>query len=367
MMGAAAYMKSVGELMKKCPLYERRNIMFKSRWFKGLVLSVMVGVFFMPYATCFGASSSDKIVMRFSDWGPPRLNNAFDRWFMDELQKRTAGRVKIDTFFSESLVKGKTQLESMGAGVFDFGPFAPPYTPGKTPLSNVISLPFVTSNVAKFASAQIEVNKLPEIRRELEKEKVKFLYSGVLSDYHLLSKVPVRRIEDLKGLRLRCYGYQEQAYHAVGVTPITMAPPEVFDALQKGTIDGIFYPLDSFISYGLADVAKYATLISTGVSGRVGAISMRTWDKLPGDIKAVIEELTAQAPKKWEEFVSVNERESLEKFKAKGGQVFPWPKEERVKLLKVGAEPIWNAWIKEMEGRGLAGKKVFDAYYRAAQ
>jgi TRAP-type C4-dicarboxylate transport system substrate-binding protein len=334
-----------------------------NRFFCWLGILLVAGLLLTPLADCYGKSPSDEpIVLRYSEWGSQRLANAFDRWFMEELKKRTNGRVITKTFWAESLCKGKAQLESMGAGLFDYGPFAPPYTPGKVPLSNVVSLPFMTDNIAAFSRAQMELNKLPELQSELAKWNVKFLYPGTLPSYELLSKSPVRHFEDLKGLRIRCYGYQEQAFHSAGAVPITMAPPEIFDALQKGTIDGTLFNFSNAWNYGFQDAVKYITLIGVGVSGRANGINLKTWNKLPVEVQKVIEELIAEAPKKWAEFIGAEENEGKAKFEEAGIEIISLPQADREKLLKIAAEPIWDGWVKEIEDKGLPGKKVFDTW-----
>jgi TRAP-type transport system periplasmic protein len=106
------------------------------------------------------------------------------------------------------------------------------------------------------------------------------------------SKRDVRTPEDLRGLKMRTMENPVHitAYKGFGIITTPMAFPEVFTALQQGTVDGQENPLSVIISAKFDQVQKHLTLTGHVYSPCIFLMNKASFDKLsPADQKAFIE------------------------------------------------------------------------------
>ena len=75
-----------------------------------------------------------KIRLRWNDWGPQRAMTIIQEWFLDEVEKRSEGRVTFDRYYSGALSGGKDMPDNLKAGTFDIGPIYGGYDIAKLPL-----------------------------------------------------------------------------------------------------------------------------------------------------------------------------------------------------------------------------------------
>ena len=101
-----------------------------------------------------------------------------------------------------------------------------------------------------------------ELQAELGKYKVRPLSVFTTSQYDAgtVSK-PINKPEDLKGLRLKSSGgIFERIAQRYGIIPVTIASPEVYEATQRGVVDGNIFSLASIAGYRVNELEKYHTL-----------------------------------------------------------------------------------------------------------
>jgi acyl-coenzyme A synthetase/AMP-(fatty) acid ligase len=75
----------------------------------------------------------------------------------------------------------------------------------------------------------------------------------------------------------------------LGMVPVSITAPEQYTALERRTIDGILQGPPAITMYKLEEVAKYyfKLPVTTGVT--MVTVNNNTWNKLPADIKGIIE------------------------------------------------------------------------------
>ena len=114
---------------------------------------------------------------------------------------------------------------------------------------------------------------------------------------HVLAKKPVRRVEDLNGLKIRSpeSALFFEGLKALGARPTTIAFAEVYTALQLGTVDAMECPLDWIYTSRFHEVAKYLTL--TGHMNNIHSllVNEKFWQTLSPDIQKVLVEAGLEA------------------------------------------------------------------------
>lgn len=313
-----------------------------------------------------GHSEAQKpIVLKFaSDTPPQAFYSLGQEWFLAEVEKRTNGRVKFERYWSESLSPGREQLDATSTGVADFAALISAYWPGRVPLSNVSSMPGLSWDLWPTLKAGLEFYRVPEIEAEWTKLNLKVVSIIGTSNYRILSRTPVHTLDDLKGKKIRSLGLQAELLKALGGVPVGIVAPEVFDALDRGTLDGVAAPPSFITAFGFHNAAKYYSNLGLGVGGAWPlAMNLNTWNKLPPDIQKIMLETAAAHV---EVFARIYQAEgdgkSLEKMKAAGVNIIEAPKSDLEKIQTTARAQVWEKWASDRNRENRPGTKALTTW-----
>ncbi|MCL6612006.1 MAG: TRAP transporter substrate-binding protein DctP [Peptococcaceae bacterium] len=284
------------------------------------------------------------------------------KFFINRVEELTQGRVKIEYYPAEQLGKQKDLLNLTSQGVADIGYMAPTVLAGQLPLNTVMALPnYTTSSQGSKIYWKLANGVLMD---EFKKYGVRPVYAFTTPQYDVCTvKKEVKKPEDLKGLKLRTPGgIYDKIAQAYGVTPVVIPTTEVYEATQRGVVEGFFMNYVTMNSYKLNELVKYSTMGARfGAFPIVECINEKTWEKMPEDVKKAImqagEETSMHAGE-------VNDREAAKlagEFEKKGLKLYRLSPEEE-KLWKEPIKDLSQIWIEEMEKKGLPGKKVYEEF-----
>jgi TRAP-type transport system periplasmic protein len=128
-------------------------------------------------------------------------------------------------------------------------------------------------------------------------------------------------------------------------------PVEVYEALQRGTIDYSFLNAGNIQQYRLHEPGKYSCGPITAISGHNIVIGKRTWARLPADIQAIFMEEAKAAHQRYLEWIDEFEGAAVRNLIAGGAEFKPFPAEELAKW-KAAAPDLLKAWEENMASRG---------------
>ncbi len=357
--------KAQGERIKEKGKKERRKEMKRTMVVILLVFSLGLGT----WADSQAQAPAQPIRLKAAFWVPPHGYFAASQdWFLKEIESRSKGKIVFERYWGQSLVGARDIPDAMAGGVADVGSILPGYYPGKFPLADVGSMPSVAEHNWSALMALHEIfQTVAEVRDESAKRGIKMLLPIGSGPYYLLTrKKEIKSIEDLKGVKLRSLGYQAKLVQALGGTPVSMPITEVFDALHKGTIDGVVCDADIGHNYGLDRGSKYFTTVPFGCASFFMGISLKAFNALPDDLQKMIDGAVLDGINA---FAQVYEIDGLQKqakgMRDEGVQFVTFPAGEAEKVKKISTEKIWGAWVEEQDKKGLAGKKTFEAYKSA--
>jgi TRAP-type transport system periplasmic protein len=311
------------------------------------------------------AAPIEPMTLKTNIWGPPRAFTKGWEWWGEQVTKRTGGAIRFEHFYNEALGGAREQIDNIRAGLFPMANIGPTYHPGKTPLYTIGFQPALTADVRAAGKAFMEISALSELKEELKRWNAKFLFPATIASFEYMGKKPVRTIADLKGLRIRATGGMVRLADKLGAVPVDLTVPEAFSAIERGTVDGVFFPWYLHGSVGIYEVSKYAAALGLGVMTTPVIINLDIWNKLEPRVQEIMLEVAAQVPDKYAEWYAQADAKWLSKFKGADIEIVRLPLEEKASLQKQGGRPIWEEWVKQMEGRKLPGRKVLDAYLTA--
>ncbi|MBW1804406.1 MAG: TRAP transporter substrate-binding protein [Deltaproteobacteria bacterium] len=278
--------------------------------------------------------------------------------YAEKIEKATKGKVKIDLYANQTLCKGKDLWNAAKSGMAHLIWGFHGYWPGMTPLADVISLPAIGYTTAEKGSEILWrlYEKYPEIQAGFKDNHILCLYTS--TPYYLITtKKQVKTLEDLKGMKIRMTGGPPtEVMKALGGVPVMIPMPDNYISLQKGVIDGMGAPWEAIHGYRLYEVVKYYTQVPFPAVYFSVSMNKAKWNSLPKDVQDAINSVSGlEGSKFWGRNFFDEARNGVEeKLKGMGKtlDIYQLPESELARWLEVGGKPIWEAWVKKMEGQG---------------
>ena len=269
------------------------------------------------------------------------------RW-KELVESRSGGTIEIQVFHSASLGSERTINEGVLAGSINAGVGAGAWA-GFVPTYNVVSLPFLIRDL-KHMYAVADGEPGARIARDAEANGFKVLAYFSAGDQHFQTRTkPVRSIEDFKGLKMRVIENKAliDAFRAMGAVPAPIPYPQIYTALQQGTVDGTANDLLSVTTLKLYEVAKFLTLSSYVVEPRPVIMSKAFFDGQPPEVQRLLVE-TAREAAVFERKVFEDRLVSGEAEAKKNGMTF-LTLSDREKWVDA-VRPVWAEFGKSVPG-----------------
>jgi TRAP-type C4-dicarboxylate transport system substrate-binding protein len=200
----------------------------------------------------------------------------------------------MNTYPGGTLLGAKNMMDGVIAGQADIGNLCMAYQPGRFIVTNATSLPLGMPNSKgqSWCCGTFVQKYQPEAFA-----KVKVLAMFTTAPTNIMSKVPVRTLEDIKGLDLRASGGAAQILKAWGANPVGMPMPATVEALQKGVVKGLYSSLEVMKDFKFAESCKYVTKTDTVIYPFAVVMNMDSWNALPKDVQAVMDACASSNPR----------------------------------------------------------------------
>ena len=129
----------------------------------------------------------------------------------------------------------------------------------------------------------------------------------------------MRKLEDLKGQKLRSGGGTVDLLKAWGAVPMAMPMSEAYESLSKGVVDGTFAVAETLSGFKLADPVKYLTIPPVSTSScQCVVMNKQKWDALPADIKKVFTDVSGEWAEKQAFVWMYYDKTGMDYFKSLG-------------------------------------------------
>ena len=303
------------------------------------------------------ASAPCQVKLRYANFPPSTTFPCvqMDRW-KAEIEKKTDGKVKIETFPGGSLLGAKNMHEGVISGVADIGAFPFSYHPGKFKLMDIFGN---QSGWPNAASASVALWDLFEKYDFESVKELKVLSLFTISPAQIMSMKPIRKMEDLKGYELRTSGSWVKALDLLGGTPIAIPMSDVPEAIQRGVVKGLISSLEVMKDMNFAAHCKYVTMCYLPVAPWVVIMNKNKWNSLTPEVKKAMDDMRREHSIWTGQYNDRHEKEamdwSIDKYKVEVIKLTPDEQKRWEEKLK----PLSTQDLNVTEGK-VQGKAFLD-------
>ncbi len=262
-----------------------------------------------------------------STWTPSINLIEADKYFAKTVQELSGGRLQITVHPAGELVPAMQVFDAVSNGTFEMGGDWPNYWAGKNTAFDFLGSYPMGPGQYDYVNWYLHGGGKAIYEWLFGKYGiVYFAHSVTPMESGIRARVPIKTLADYKGKKLRMSG-KAQGYilQKLGAAQVMLAGGEIYQALQLGTLDGAEFCSPSVDwGMGFAEVTKYH--IGPGwhqPASLLGVmINKKAWDKLPADLKLIMEKSALAGlsfMSSWYEHVNI---EALQKFEKAGTQTF---------------------------------------------
>jgi len=282
--------------------------------------------------------------LRVQSYYPPTLIYGHKK-FVKLVEEMSGGRIKMTLFTGGELVASDNILKAVKAGTIDMGIGSGPYF-SELKIGNIeMGLPFawLDPHEAELAFEQFGLGKL--VAEEYAEHGVHYISHAYAAPYNIITKVPIKSVEQLKKLKLRATSAAGKTLSKLGTATVYLTPEDMYLALSTGQVDGVLFGgMHEYQSMKFFEVAKYyngTSILNPIVDGIF--MNKKKWDSLPKDLQAIV---TAAAQRlRWEYYNSVMAEEY--KLRDQRKEYMTYFSEEDVIKLTEAAQSVWDEEAKK--------------------
>ncbi len=279
--------------------------------------------------------------------------------FADKVKTATGGELEIILHPGSSLgFKGPELLRAVADGQLAIAEIPTGMVEGDAPILALTAQPFISTNA--FEQRLLYQLAKPVYKKTLKRFKQMTIFSTVWPFSGIYTQRPIRKLSDLKGLKMRVYDGTGLAFgKATGVAARKMPFSEVYPAMKAGLLDSMYTSSVSGVDAKAWEVLKYFTRIN--ILGPVNMINVNldAWNKLSPKVQEQVLEVSAAMEDEMWNLAGDMDRSSLKILEDNGMQVLDVDKNFRAELNQVGAD-LRKAWFKKAGADAAAVLKQYN-------
>ncbi|MDP1998261.1 MAG: TRAP transporter substrate-binding protein [Rhodoferax sp.] len=243
--------------------------------------------------------------------------------FCDEVEKGTQGRYKCQQFPNAALGGEREMIEAVQLGTQDLVNASTGALGNFVPEVKIVDIPFLFRDYEHARKVMDGPFGQDLLKKMTAKGLVGLAWTENGFRHMTNNKRPIVQASDASGLKIRTMENKVhlEGYKSFGILPTPMAWPEVFTALQQGTVDGQENPIPVILSAKLSQVQKHLSLTKHVYSPAVLIVSPNIWSKLSDSDKAIFQEAAKKGAEAQRKKVNDDERNGLAELRKDGVQI----------------------------------------------
>lgn len=265
----------------------------------------------------------------------------------DEVKEASGGRLNITVYSGGALAAGTAALDALRTGVCDIAWIYTSYFSGQFPLCEVICNPIGISSVPQATNVLYDLyDKYEPLRQEVDEFEILMFHSNPTNKISTIAGKEVDSIDDLKGMTFRASaGTASDLLIAWGATPIQMAPGDIYQAVQKGTVGGYIFDWSGIVSFGLQEVTANYTTMPVYLGPYFLAMNKDSFSALPEDLQQILREHSGRDASLGMAWVyEGDEREGRRTIEAAGGNFIDVTDTEQARFEEA-SQALIDTWV----------------------
>ena len=313
--------------------------------------------------TAWAQTPEKPFELKFTTWSPPASGVAkVDQKLCDMIMERSQGRIKITTYFGETLLKMTETFRGVQSGVTDIAYWTVGSPGSSEKLATLMRMPLTGIKTTEMGTAIAEklFRSSPELMAEYKGLEVLGFRMMPLYSAHTIKK-PVRVPADMKGMKvIASAGWVEYA-KLIDAAPVTLGIGDYYQSLERGVTEAIWAHFPVCYIFKLLDVLKHHTVLNASSIPDCYLIVKDVWNKLTPDLQKVIRDAVEWRTAEILKFDYGEEERAIE-YAKKRGNTFYYPTQDEMRLWYEMAKPLHENWIARYEKEGLPARKVHDRF-----
>jgi len=312
-----------------------------------------------------GRAGADETHLAFTTISLPGSTISDQVWhpWADRVNAARQGIVHVDVRDGFTLASSTNYYDRLLSNVMQISFGSLNYLAGKFQLSQVMALPFLMNSAEQESEVFWRLYKSGLLNAEFDQITPLFFYAFPQQAMNLV-KIPTKPLEDLGNMKIIASGQIGTALMAkLGGAPLSIPLTETYEALQRGTADGLNFPISAVPDFKLDEVTHYHLLAPLG--GGPGGVWMTKamYQSLSPEIRKVLDQNSGEAQtQRVGRFVDQLTATVQQRLESQPGQQVAKPSPELLQKWNARAEPMIDAWANTDD----AHRKVVDAVRKFA-
>lgn len=285
------------------------------------------------------AQSQTLVIKAITAFPKNHMNNDPVQMFIDKVNARADGKIRIDWIGGPEVIDSFDQIHALKTGTIHmllYYPFG--YMKSVMPEAEAKGL-------TELAEWEERKSGAYDLWCEIFEKKANAKYLGRFHSrlpFSVYTNKKIEKVSDFKGLKIRVMPLYIPFIKALGATPVTIPPSEIYTSMERGVVDGFMWPNVGMASFGLQEVTKFELVPGVFQMEPATAINMDTWKKIPAEIQDVIMDVMKDM-----EYIASMRNEMLREKEARiraeaGMTVLQLPPEEADKFREICYEETWK-------------------------
>ena len=270
------------------------------------------------------------------------------------MSEATNGKIQVKQFGAGALVGVRDGFKGVGAGISDYGPCYAAFEGRGFEMSRILAQPFMSSG-RPLVDTRIFIDLAEKyFAPEFERQGVHYGYAAHAGATDIMSKTPIRTLEDLRGLKVIAQGVGPEVAKAYGFVTLNIPFPKIYTSVQQGIADAVIWVDAGFVPFKIYELLKYHTTIGLVSTSIDTCFNQSTFDDMPSDLKNAFYDFQQLAAAVVQRTGIDFRKKAFEIYKANGVQ-FIELEDSELNRWKAAAKPVIDAWVAAREADGLPG------------
>jgi TRAP-type transport system periplasmic protein len=310
-----------------------------------------------------GKAETEVIKLKFSFSGMPTEPPALTAiHLLDLVEAKTNGRVKIERFMGGSLGNTLEHLQMVSSGAVDTISLQFDQFPEDLPLHQILNTEQLVTAEQALVNITALTQEIPETRALLEAEEqknnIKVLSWNAQGATGITASYAAQTLNDLKGKKMNVIaGYQRDVFNELGILPVNVQIPEIYESMSRGVIDTIFMANSAIIPLKWYELGKtHLSLGDNNVCSQALAVNLDKWNAFPADIQQAFIDASKETSQWSISETARIQKETYEMLEKSGVKIVTLPREDIDNFFTVLFKHSTANWLDTCKKKGVDDK-----------